>query len=270
MGALIRNNVKVSGSASARPVMFAHGFGCDQTMWRLVAPHFEADHQVVLFDHLGFGGSDATAFDPAVYSSLDAFASDVLEILEELDLTDVVFVGHSVSAMIGVLAALAPCSRISALVLVGPSPCYVTDDEYVGGFSRADIDELLVTLDSNYLGWSATMAPIIMGNPDRSELSNELFESFCRVDPAIARSFARVTFLSDNRHDLSRVDVPTLIIQCSEDSIAPIVVGKYVRDQIRHSEMHVIDISGHCPQLSAPDQTVNVIQEFVERLPSTV
>ena len=244
-------------------MMLAHGFGCDQHMWRHVAPAFEGDHRVVLFDHVGAGGSDLTAFDPDRYATLDGYAADVLEICAELDLEDVVFVGHSVSAMIGVLAAVREPDRFAGLVLVGPSPRYVDADGYVGGFGRQDIEELLDSLDSNYLGWSRAMAPVIMGRPDRPELGEELTESFCRTDPEIARHFARVTFLSDNRSDLPRVTVPTLVLQCSHDVIAPRVVGEYVHHAIPGSRLVVLSATGHCPNLSAPEETVAAIRSFL-------
>ena len=244
-------------------MIFAHGFGCDQQMWRLVAPAFEADHRVILFDHVGAGGSDLSAYDVARHGSLDGYTDDVLELCRELDVSDAVFVGHSVSAMIGVLAAIREPERIGKLVLVGPSPCYVDDERYVGGFSREDIDELLESLDSNFLGWSSAMAPVIMGNPDRPELGEELTNSFCRTDPEIAAQFARVTFLSDNRGDLGGVRVPTLVLQCSDDAIAPPSVGEYVHREISGSTLVLLDATGHCPNLSAPDQTVAAIRAFV-------
>src|SRR3954465_2045915 len=209
-----RNNVRVSGNGHP-PMLFAHGFGCDQNMWRFVAPAFEDAHRVVLFDHVGAGQSDVSAYDRKKYATLDGYATDVLEICRDLQLSDVIFVGHSVSAMIGVLAANREPDRFAGLVLLNPSPRYIDDAHYRGGFSRADIDELLESLDSNYLGWSAAMAPVIMGNPDRPELGQELTNSFCRTAPAIARQFARVTFLSDNRADLPRVGTPALVLQCS-------------------------------------------------------
>jgi sigma-B regulation protein RsbQ len=232
-------------------------------MWRLVAPAFEADHRVILFDHVGAGGSDLSAYDVARHGSLDGYTDDVLELCRELDVSDAVFVGHSVSAMIGVLAAIREPERIGKLVLVGPSPCYVDDERYVGGFSREDIDELLESLDSNFLGWSSAMAPVIMGNPDRPELGEELTNSFCRTDPEIAAQFARVTFLSDNRGDLAGVRVPTLVLQCSDDAIAPPSVGEYVHREISGSTLVLLDATGHCPNLSAPDQTVAAIRAFV-------
>lgn len=265
MSAIERNNVQCFGPAGAQPIVFAHGFGCDHRMWRFVTSAFTDAYRVVVFDHVGFGGSDASAFDPNTYGTLDRYASDVLEIMEELDLRNVVFVGHSVSAMIGVLASIAEPDRFASLVLVCPSPRYIDDDGYVGGFAEQDISELLTSLESNYLGWSAAMAPVIMGNPERPELGEELRDSFCRVDPGIARLFARVTFLSDNRADLPRVSVPTLILQSAVDAIAPRTVGRYVQEGIPGSELVVLDVSGHCPHLSAPAPTAEAIRDFVDR-----
>jgi sigma-B regulation protein RsbQ len=258
-----RNNVVLSGSPQGQPIMFAHGFGCDQNMWRDVAPAFEGRYRVVLFDHVGAGGSDLSAYERGKYSSLEGYAADVLEICRELELHDVVFVGHSVSAMIGILAAADEPTRFDRLVLVGPSPRYLDDDGYVGGFSREDIDGLLESLESNYLSWSAAMAPVIMGNPDRPELGEELTNSFCRTDPAIARQFARVTFLSDNRQDLRRVPVPTLVLQCQEDVIAPLDVGKFVQRELPDAELVLLDATGHCPNLSSPEQTIAAIEAFL-------
>jgi sigma-B regulation protein RsbQ len=263
MSALERNNVTLHGAPDGPPMMFAHGFGCDQTMWRFVWPAFGDDHRVVLFDHVGYGGSDASAFSESRYSSLEGYASDVLAICDELDLHDVVFVGHSVSAMIGVLAANARPERFARLVLVGPSPRYLDDEGYVGGFSEEDITGLLESLESNYLGWSSAMAPVIVGNPDRPELGEELTNSFCRADPAIAAVFARATFLADNRRDLSQVPVPSLVLQSSEDVIAPRPVGEYVHDRLPDSRLVVLSATGHCPNLSAPAETVAAIKEFL-------
>jgi sigma-B regulation protein RsbQ len=241
-------------------MMLAHGFGCDQTMWRHVWPAFVETHRIVLFDHVGSGGSDASAFDRSRYATLDGYARDVLEICEVLELEEVVFVGHSVSAMIGVLAAAAAPERFAQLVLVGPSPRYIDDEDYVGGFSAADIEGLLDSLDSNYLGWSSAMAPVIMGNADRPELGEELTNSFCRADPEIASHFARVTFLSDNREDLARVQTPALVLQCANDAIAPEPVGRYVDASLPDSRLVMLEASGHCPNLSAPEETVAAIR----------
>lgn len=258
-----RHHVRVSGAPGAQPIVFVHGFGCDQNMWRHVAPAFEDAFTVVTFDHVGAGASDLSAYDPVRHGTLQGYADDVLEILRELDLHDAVLVGHSVSATIGVLAAVAEPGRFDKLVLVGPSPRYTDDDGYTGGFTEADIAELLDSLDSNYLGWSSVMAPVIMGNPDRPELGAELTASFCRTDPDIARRFAHVTFLSDNRADLPLVTVPTLVLQCTDDVIAPVAVGQYVRDAIPGARLVLLDATGHCPQLSAPAATTAAIAEFV-------
>ena len=248
-------------------MLFAHGFGCDQNMWRLVVPAFERAHRVVLFDHVGAGQSDGSAYNRQKYAALDGYATDVLQICRELQLSDVIFVGHSVSAMIGVLASNREPDRFKALVLVGPSPRYIDDAGYVGGFSRQDIEGLLSSLDSNYLGWSSAMAPVIMGNADRPDLGQELTNSFCRTDPEIASHFARVTFFSDNRQDLGSVRTPTLILQCSEDVIAPRCVGEYVHRHMPGSQLVVMKATGHCPNLSAPDETVSAIEGFLDSLP---
>lgn len=263
MDVIARHNVLVTGCADGQPMIFAHGFGCDQNMWRFVAPRFEADFRVVLFDHIGAGGSAAGEYDPERYSTLAGYADDVVAICEDLDLKEAVFVGHSVSAMIGLLASLAAPDRIAKLVLVGPSPRYINDLDYTGGFSAEDIAELLDSLESNYLGWSAQIAPVIMGNPERPALGQELTASFCRSDPEIARRFARVTFLSDNRADLAKVSVPTVVLQCANDAIAPVSVGEYVRDHIPGAEMVLLDATGHCPNLSAPNETADAIAAFV-------
>ena len=263
MGAVQRNNVVVHGRPEAQPMVFAHGFGCDQNMWRFVWPEFADDYRIVLFDHVGAGGSDAGAFDPVRYGSLRGYATDVLEICRELDLEEVVFVGHSVSAMIGALAAADDPDRFERLVLVGPSPRYIDDDDYVGGFTREDIEGLLDSMDSNYLGWSSQMAPVIMGNEDRPELGEELTNSFCRADPDIARQFARTTFLSDNREDLARVPTRSLILQCSHDAIAPEAVGAYVHSRLPNSDLVQLSATGHCPNLSAPEETVVAMKAFL-------
>ena len=244
-------------------MVFAHGFGCDQNMWRFVAPEFTDSHRVVLFDHVGAGRSDLRAYDDERYADLDGYASDVLEIIHDLDLHDVIFVGHSVSAMIGVLAAIREPERFAKLVLVGPSPRYIDASDYVGGFTRNDIEEMLESLDSNYLGWSSAIAPVIMGNPERPELGRELTNSFCATDPEIARKFARVTFLSDNREDLAKLRTPALILQCTDDVIAPSAVGDYVHAHLKGSTLVAMNATGHCPNLSAPEETVAAIKAYI-------
>ncbi|MGW7049573.1 alpha/beta fold hydrolase [Streptomyces avermitilis] len=258
-----RNNVVITGRPDGPVVLLAHGFGCDQNMWRLMVPALADDFRVVLFDYVGSGRSDLSAWSERRYSSLEGYALDVLEVCEELDLRDVAFVGHSVSAMVGVLAAQKAPERFSRLVMVAPSPRYIDEDGYRGGFSTEDIDELLTSLDSNYLGWSAAMAPVIMGNPDRPELGEELTASFCATDPDIARAFARTTFLSDSRQDLKSVAVPTLVLECAQDVIAPREVGAYVHAAIPGSRLVTLDATGHCPQLSAPDATAQAITAFL-------
>lgn len=265
MGVIDKYNISTLGRADGQPMVFAHGFGCDQNLWRHITPAFEDDYRVVLFDYIGAGHSDAAAYDAERYTTLDAYAADVLEICRELDLRDVIFVGHSVSSMIGALAAIEEPARFAKLVMVGPSARYINDGEYTGGFSEEDIDELLEALESNYLGWSTAMAPVIMGNGERPELGAELAESFCRTDPVIARQFAQVTFRADNRADLSRVDTPTLILQCDDDVIAPVSVGEFVRDAMPASSYVLMKATGHCPHLSAPDQTIEAIKQFLER-----
>jgi sigma-B regulation protein RsbQ len=258
-----RNNVRVTGRADGPVVLLAHGFGCDQNMWRLVLPALVRDFRVVLFDYVGSGRSDPGAWSEERYSSLEGYARDVLEVCAELDLREVVFVGHSVSAMVGVLAAARAPERFSALVMVAPSPCYIDEEGYRGGFSAEDIGELLESLESNYLGWSATMAPVIMGNGDRPELGEELTASFCAADPDMARVFARTTFLSDSRRELKTVAVPTLVLECAQDVIAPREVGAYVQAAIPGSRLVTLDATGHCPQLSAPQATAEAIVDFV-------
>ena len=244
-------------------MVFAHGFGCDQHMWRYVAPAFEASFRTVLFDNVGAGASDLSAYNLKKYASLHGYADDLIDIIRELGLTRTVFVGHSVSAMIGVLASLEAPDLFSRLVLVGPSPCYIDDDGYSGGFGAGEIEDMLAFLDENPTAWSQAMAPAIVGNPDRPALGEELTASFCRADPAIAKAFARVTFTSDNRADLGRVTTPTLILQCSDDIIAPEAVGRYVHGQIAGSELVMLNATGHCPNLSAPAEVVTAIQAFV-------
>jgi sigma-B regulation protein RsbQ len=262
MSILDRNNVKVSGDGDP-PFIFAHGFGCDQSMWRFVAPSFADSHKVVLFDHVGAGHSDLAAFSKSKYATLQGYADDVIEIVETLSLRDSVFVGHSVSAMIGALASIKAPNIFSKLVMVGPSPRYINDGSYIGGFTESQIEGLLEFLDANYLGWSAAMAPTIMGNSERPELSEELTNSFCRTDPEIAKHFARTTFMSDNREDLPKLTTPTLILQCSDDVIAPASVGNYVHRSIPNSQFVQLQASGHCPNLSAPEETAAAIRAFL-------
>jgi len=262
MSVLNRNYVQVSGQGEPA-IMFAHGFGCDQTMWRWIVPSFVDTHKIVLFDHVGAGHSDLAAFSKSKYASLRGYADDVTEIVETLGLRNVVFVGHSVSAMIGALASISSPHLFSSLIMVGPSPRYINDGDYVGGFTASQIESLLEFLDANYLGWSAAMAPTIMGNPQRPDLSDELTNSFCRTDPEIAKHFARTTFTSDNRQDLPKVTTRTLVLQCREDVIAPVAVGEYVHRHIPNSRLVQLQATGHCPNLSAPEETAAAIRAFL-------
>ena len=259
---LSRNNVKVSGTGT-QPMVFAHGFGCDQNMWRFVAPAFADDYRVVLFDYVGAGRSDLGAYDPGRYRRLDGYADDVLDVVHALDLHGVILVGHSVSSMVGVLAANREPERFARLVLVGPSPRYVNDPPYVGGFEQRDIEGLLEMMDKNYIGWANFLAPAIMKNSDRPELGEELTESFCSTDPVIARRFAEATFFADNRDDLARVTVPALVLQCSDDMIAPLEVGEYVHRQLPGSTLRVLEATGHCPHMSHPEETIQAIREYL-------
>ncbi|PRY68030.1 sigma-B regulation protein RsbQ [Glaciihabitans tibetensis] len=261
---LHRNNVQVSGNPLGQPVLFAHGFGGSQESWQLVTPAFLDDCLVVVFDHVGSGGSDVSAYDRGKYDSLHGYADDILEIITELGLRDVVYVGHCVSGIMGILAANRSPELFSKLVLVGPSPRYVADEDYVGGFTQDAIDDMLDSLDSNYLGWSSVMAPTIMGNSDRPQLGEDLTASFSTVDPAIAAHFARVTFLSDNRRDLADVVVPTLVLQSTDDVIAPLAVGQYVTEQIAGSTFVVMTSRGHVPNLSDPDEVAGHIRSFLD------
>jgi sigma-B regulation protein RsbQ len=244
-------------------MLFAHGFGCDQNMWRLVAPAFEDEYRIVLFDHVGAGKSDSTQYEHRKYDSLEGYADDLLEIIGAVGGTPVVFVGHSVSAIIGILAAKKQPESFDRLVLIGPSPCYIDQGNYRGGFSKDDIDSLLESMDSNYFGWSSNIAPAIMGNPERPQLAAELTESFCRTDPEIARHFARVTFLSDNRGDLAGVDLPALVMQCSQDVIAPDCVGEFVQAHLPRGTMIKLQATGHCPHLSAPEETIAAMRKYL-------
>ena len=262
MSVIERNNIRIQGS-SGRVMVFAHGFGCDQNMWRFVEPQFRDQFRTVLFDHVGAGGSDLSAYDPAKYFTLQGYADDVIDIGGALNLKGAVFVGHSVSAMIGALASIAAPDMFAELVMVGPSPRYIDDEGYKGGFTKEQIEGLLDSLADNHMGWSAAMAPAIMGNPDRPELGEELTNSFCRTDPDIAKQFARATFMSDNRSDLSKIPARTLILQCSDDIIASEAVGEYVNREVPKSRIVYLKASGHCPNLSAPDEVVSAMRGFV-------
>ncbi len=259
---LVRNNVKDFGNGS-QPMLFAHGFGCDQHMWRFVTPAFEDDYRIILFDYVGSGKSDYASYNPERYQSLQGYAQDILDICEALDLQHVILVAHSVSSMIGLLAAIEKPSRFSHLIMVGPSPCYINKDGYIGGFEHKDIEGLLETMEKNYIGWANFLAPQIMGNADRPELGQELTDSFCSTDPVIASQFAKATFFSDNREDLSKLKTPSLILQCAEDIIAPSQVGDYLHQNLPNSTLKQMKATGHCPQLSEPGETIQLIQDYL-------
>lgn len=260
---LARNNVTVKGQGK-QPMLFAHGFGCDQNMWRFVAPAFEDDFHVVLFDYVGSGRSDLSAYDPHRYGRLEGYAQDVLDVCAALDLKGAVFVGHSVSSVVGILAAIREPERFARLILIGPSPRYVNDPPaYVGGFEEADLEGLLEMMDKNYIGWANFLAPVIMKNAEQPALTRELEESFCSTDPTVARQFAKATFFSDNRADLPHVTVPSLIMQCAEDAIAPDEVGEYVHRHLPGSTLHRMQATGHCPHMSHPEETVEAIKTYL-------
>lgn len=260
---LRRNNVNVSGKGT-QTMLFAHGFGCDQNMWHYIIPAFENDYKIVVFDYVGAGKSDIAAYNAERYASLQGYAKDVLEIIEAFQLKDVIFVGHSVSCMIGLLASIEEPDYFSRLIMVGPSPSYINDGSYKGGFERRDIEGLLDTMEKNYIGWANFLAPSIMGNKERPELGQELTDSFCSTDPVIARQFAEATFFADNRRDLQKNRVPALILQCSEDIIAPQEVGEYLAKNLPFSTLKIMKATGHCPHMSEPEETVQLIKGYLE------
>lgn len=262
MNILKRNNVIVRGSGNDI-MMFAHGFGCDQNMWRFVYPAFEDRYKIILFDHVGAGNSDLSAYSYEKYDNLEGYATDIIEIANELNVKDGIFVGHSVSAIMGLIAANKAPEIFKTLILVSPSPSYINDEDYIGGFSKSEINELLDSMNKNHLGWSMSIAPVIMGNPEREELSEELANSFCKTDPEIAKHFAKTTFLTDKREILKHTKVSVLILQCSSDIIAPVEVGHYMNKQILGSKLVVMDATGHCPNLSAPEETIRSINNFL-------
>ena len=262
MSVLIRNNVIVKQNRSTC-MMFAHGFGCDLNMWRYVAPAFEDTYTTILFDHVGAGQSDLNSYKKNKYSQLEGYADDVIEIGHELNLKDAIFVGHSVASMMGIIASQKAPGMFKKLILVAPSPSYINDGDYEGGFTKEQIEELMQSLESNHLGWSMAMAPVVMGNPDRKELSDELANSFCKTDPEIAQQFARTTFQSDSREILAATEIPALILQCSDDVIAPQSVGKYIHEQMPGSTLVILNATGHCPNLSAPEETIAAIKDYL-------
>ncbi|EHQ26071.1 alpha/beta fold hydrolase [Mucilaginibacter paludis] len=258
-----RNNIRIFGEGS-QPLIFAHGFGCDQNVWRHLVNSFQSQYKIILFDYVGAGKSDLSAYDSKKYASLDGYAQDVIDICEVLDLKDVVFVGHSVSCMVGVRAAILNPSYFSKLVFVTPSPCYINDGEYIGGLEETDLLDLLAVMDNNYLGWSGMIAPMVMANAERPELAEELNDNFCATDPGIAKEFARVTFLSDSREDLQKLTIPSFTLQCSDDILAPVTVGYYIQQNVLDNSLAILNATGHCPHLSAPEETISVIRSFLD------
>ena len=245
------------------PMIFLHGYGCDQNMWRLMTPYFEPSHKVVLYDQIGAGKSDVSAYDKAKYASLEGYADDLIAICQVLALGPVVVVAHSVGCTIALLAARRRPELFDRLALVGPSPCYVNEGDYVGGFARNELDEMLEFLQINHAGWSARMAPVIMGHPERPELAAELEASFCRIDPTIAHEFAKATFLSAHRAELADVTTPTLILQSDEDVVAPVTVGSYMHAVMPDSALVVLRSPGHCPHISAADRVAAAILHYL-------
>jgi sigma-B regulation protein RsbQ len=264
MSVHLRNNIQVVGNGPTA-IVFAHGFGCDQNMWRYLTPSFKNQFTVVLFDLVGSGKSDLSAYDFKKYESLQGYAADLIEIIDAVTNKPIVFVGHSVSAVIGLIASVDAPEKFKCQIMIGPSPCYINEGDYIGGFSRADVEELCSTIDNNYLGWSSTMAPAIMGTPERPELGIELTNSFCRTDPEIAKHFARATFLSDHRAALPKSVTPALILQCSDDFIAPRTVGEYMLKTMPNAELCIIDNVGHCPHLSAPHASTVAIENYLKK-----
>ncbi len=258
----IRNNVNILGNGN-EVIMFAHGFGCDQNMWRHIIPAFKDNYKIVLFDYVGSGSSDSTAYNAERYSTLEGYAKDVLDICEELKLSNIIYVGHSVSCMIGMLAANEQPKLFSKIIMVSPSPSYINDGDYIGGFQRKDVEDLLDMMDKNYMGWANFFAPNIIGNAEKPELALELTQSFCSTDPIIARRFAEVTFFSDNRKDLKFNKLPTLVLQASDDMLAPISVGNYLHDNFIDSKLSIMNVTGHCAHMSHPNEVIQSMKSFL-------
>ncbi len=244
-------------------IILAHGFGCNQNVWRHLVAAYKSKYKLILFDFVGAGQSDLSAYDSKRYSSLEGYAKDVLEIIEALNIKNALYIGHSVSCMIGVKAAIAQPSYFSKLIFVSPSPCYINDEEYIGGLDKEDLNNLLELMDSNYLGWSSLLAPQVMGNTDQPELGEELVANFCATDPDIAKEFARVTFLSDNRTDLENIQTESLTLQCFNDILAPLAVGYYIEKKAKGNTLKILQATGHCPHMSAPEETIAAISAYI-------
>ncbi|WP_188035309.1 alpha/beta fold hydrolase [Pseudomonas sp. EZ-C24] len=260
-----RNNVNISGSGSATLIL-SHGFGCDQTMWKLLLPHLASRFRVISYDLVGAGQSDLAAYEPEKYSSLWGYASDLNELIDAYAEGPVILVCHSASAMIGTLAQRQQPGRVAAMVMIGGSPSYIDSGDYAGGFLAEEVDALLEAIDDNYQGWSTTMAPVLMGEPGEPALGEELLSSFKRTDGQIARHFARVIFLADHRADVVGLDTPTLILQCTRDPVVPVAVGKYLNRVLPNSQLSLIEGMGHYPQLSAPSACTAAIDGFLAQL----
>jgi sigma-B regulation protein RsbQ len=262
-----RNNTRMLGTQG--PVLlYAHGFGCSQKMWRHVTPAFADTHRQVLFDYVGSGQSDLASFDAQRYASLDGYVQDVLDVCDSFDLkSGVTFVGHSVSCSVGLLASITRPELFERLVLVGPSPCFLNDPpHYLGGFEREDLEGLLSLMDQNYIGWANHLAPVVAGADGAGQAAGELSESFCSTEPSVARVFARTTFFADNRADLPQVTRPCLILQHSQDALAPLAVGDYLHTHLRGSSLKVLDVAGHCSHMTHPDQVVEAMRGFMGRV----
>jgi len=257
-----RNNVQIFGEGE-KTILFAHGFGCDQNMWRFITPAYEKDYKIILFDYVGCGKSDLLAYNEERYSTLNGYAEDIIDICNVLNLKQVIFIGHSVSSMIGVLAYVQSPDIFERMVLVCPSPRYINDIGYIGGFEKQDLEDLLDVMDSNYIGWASFLAPVVMKNPDMPELTEELQKSFCSIELRITKKFAEVTFFSDNRRDLNKIQIPTLILQCSDDAIAPDEVGEFVHANTPGSTLVKMEAIGHCPHMSHPEETIEKINKFL-------
>ena len=260
---LSRNNVHVQGN-NGPLLLYAHGFGCNQTMWNQVTPYFESTHRQVLFDYVGSGKSDLASFDVKRYSSLQGYAQDVLDVCDALGLSNgVTFVGHSVSCSVGLLASIARPELFDRLVLLGPSPCFLNHPpDYLGGFEREDLEGLLSLMDQNYIGWANYLAPVVSGETEAGALTGELSDSFCSTDPTVARVFAQTTFFSDNRADLPLVSRPCLILQHREDALAPLGVGEYMHANLQGSTLKVLDVAGHCGHMSQPFLVAEAMRNY--------
>jgi sigma-B regulation protein RsbQ len=258
-----RNHVNVQGQGN-QTLIFAHGFGADQTVWRHIVAAFDSDYRIVLFDHVGAGKSDFTAYSRSRYSSLYGYAEDLLELCAELKLTHTILVGHSVSAMIALLASVMEPQRFSRLIFIGASPRYLNDVDYHGGFEQSDLDALYAAMSANYEAWACGFfAPLMMGNPERPSLAREYAATLAAIRPDIALAVARAIFQSDFRAHLPRLTLPTLIIQSSDDKAVPPNVGRYLAAKIPKSQLVNINAQGHVPHLSAPDEVIRAIRAYL-------